>query len=88
MSTVMQIDELMTLYKDGGELGWEYEFNWMRSEHSAKVSELTLSVLQNGIREPLLIGDDGRLWDGHHRLYVAYFLGFTHVPVKYARDDT
>ncbi|MER7971040.1 hypothetical protein ABTX35_18935 [Streptomyces sp. NPDC096080] len=30
----------------------------------------------------MLIGSDGRLWDGHHRLRIAVRLGIDHVPVE------
>jgi hypothetical protein len=43
------------------------------------------AYLKAEVEQGTLIGDDGRLWDGHHRLYAAYWMGYTHVPVKYAR---
>lgn len=82
----MELEVLMTTVRDGDQVGWDIEFEDLREHHAPKIRALTLNVLQNGIREPLLIGDDGRLWDGHHRLYVAHAMGFTHVPVKYARE--
>lgn len=85
MTEHMKVADLMRGVQDGDGLTWLGEFDWLRVNHAARLRGLFLSVLQNGIREPLLIGDDGRLWDGHHRLYVAYTLGFTHVPVKHAR---
>lgn len=35
-----------------------------------------------GITMPVLIGNDGRLWDGHHRLRIAVRLGIPFVPVE------
>lgn len=30
----------------------------------------------------IVLGNDGRVWDGHHRIVAARRLGFTHVPVE------
>jgi len=87
MTDHMTVADLMRDIQDGDRITWSAEFNWLRENHAPQLRALFLSVLQNGIREPLLIGDDGRLWDGHHRLYVAHSLGFKHVPVKYARQS-
>ena len=84
---VVDLKELLATIEDGDGIGWEAEFGWLRKNHAPKVRGLALSILQNGIREPVLIGPDGRMWDGHHRVYVAYMLGFTHIPVKYARSS-
>ena len=85
MTEFMRVEELLATVKDGDEHGWETEFRILRETHGHRNRELASSILRTGIREPLLIGDDGRLWDGHHRLYAAYWMGYTHVPVKYAR---
>lgn len=33
------------------------------------------------IREPVIVGYDGYVWDGRHRVVVALFLGLNKVPV-------
>lgn len=83
----MRPQQVMRDYRPGDPHSWAKEFAWLRENHAAKLRALFGDVLRNGIREPILLGDDGRLWDGHHRLYVAHALGFTHVPVKFARPE-
>ena len=34
------------------------------------------------IEQPVCLGDDGRVWDGHHRIVAARRLGFAEVPVE------
>lgn len=46
------------------------------------LDELIRSVATEGVREPVLLGDDGRVWDGHHRIIAALIVG-TPVPVEY-----
>lgn len=44
---------------------------------------LEADIALNGIRHPVLLGDDGRVWDGHHRIAAAMRLRCP-VPVKFA----
>lgn len=83
----MDLVELFATVKDGDEHGWDVEFEYLRTNHGARIRALVGSILRTGIRKPILIGDDGRVWDGHHRLYAAHVLGFKQVPVEYARGD-
>lgn len=36
------------------------------------------------VTHPVLLGPDGRVWDGHHHLVAARHLGFAHVPIETA----
>ena len=38
----------------------------------------------NGMIEAVLLGTDMRVWDGHHRLCVAWTLEWEWVPVQFA----
>lgn len=87
MGGSVSLVELLSTVKDGDEHGWDAEFEYLRMEHGARIRSLIGSILRTGIRAPILIGDDGRVWDGHHRLYAAHVLGFKQVPVEYARSD-
>lgn len=37
---------------------------------------------QGRVEQPILLGSDGRIWDGHHRLVAARRLGFEIIPVE------
>lgn len=34
------------------------------------------------ITQPVCLGSDGRVWDGHHRIVAAMRLGFDDIPVE------
>lgn len=89
MSATMPLAEVLDQYQDGDEHGWDVEFALLRSQWPDYIASLTASIRFYGIREPILLGYDGRVWDGHHRLCVADALGLTEVPVTFtAPDDT
>lgn len=75
--------ENVLLYSDGDEHGWAVEFAHLREVHSDKLAALRADMQLNGIREPIVIGPDGRVWDGHHRLCIADELGMTTIPVRF-----
>lgn len=37
---------------------------------------------QGEVTQPICLGTDGRVWDGHHRLVAAKRLGFERVPIE------
>ena len=79
-----KLQDILDNYKDGDEHGWEIEFRFLRLEHSDRIEELSAEVLRDGMKEPVLLGSDDRVWDGHHRLCVADLLGMEYVPVEFA----
>ena len=67
--------------RTGDEHSWADEFKVLWSNDSRGMLALMNSVLKEGIREPVVIGADGRLWDGHHRLAVAIALQLGPIEV-------
>lgn len=61
---------------------WDEEFADLDTIHPEELRALHQDIATNGIKEPVLIGNDGRLWDGHHRLRIAVRLGIGYVPVQ------
>lgn len=86
MSARMNVRELLAEYRDGDEHGWETEFRnlMLNPVHASRLRDIAESAATEGIREPILLGNDGRVWEGHHRLCVAYVGGIESVPVEYA----
>lgn len=80
----MLLTDLLRDYCDGDEHGWDAEFDYLRRDHAARIGDLARDIAANGIREPITLGSDGRVWDGHHRLCVAAELGITDVPTTMA----
>jgi hypothetical protein len=50
------------------------------------LADLIAAIAVNGVATPLLLGDDGRVWDGHHRLLVARLLGIETLTVEYGHS--
>lgn len=44
--------------------------------------QLERHIYEYGIPGAILLGNDGRVWDGHHRVVAARRLGFRKVPVQ------
>lgn len=82
MTNEMPLALLLANFKDGDELGWTVEFDRLWSQDRS-MDMLATSIQETGIREPIQLGYDGRVWDGHHRLAVADRLGFETVPVEF-----
>lgn len=61
---------------------WEEEFAELFNRDTYDILALWKSVKENGILEPILLGDDGRVWDGHHRLTVANMMKLEDVPTE------
>lgn len=84
----MSLVFLMTNFEDGDQHGWKTEFDFLRSDlgHKARLDDLKESIAEVGVIEPIILGLDGRVWDGHHRICAAFDLGIEHVPVKFSEE--
>lgn len=69
-------------YTPGDGHSWDTEFEHLRAEHPEHIARLTVDIARDGQREPILLGNDGRIWDGHHRLAVLSALGSTWVKAE------
>ncbi len=78
--------DLLQDWRDGEDHGWRREFAWLARHDLPAVIRLAVSVLRDGIREPVLLGGDGRVWDGHHRIFVAWLLRLRTIPCVYAME--
>jgi len=78
----VNLKHLMETYTPGDEWSWEEEFSVLEEIDHNKLRDLESSVVAVGILNPILLGADGRIWDGHHRIYVAHKLGIGEVPVE------
>lgn len=78
----MSLRRLMRKYANGDETGWKAEFAYLEKNDSEYLSYLADCImLDGGIIVPIHLGWDKRVWDGHHRIYVAKSLGMKRVPV-------
>lgn len=86
MSHTVPLDSLLAVVRDGDEHGWQVEFDRLWETQQGYMDMLATSVQEAGIHMPILIGSDGRVWDGHHRLAVAHKLGLSEVPIEWAGE--
>jgi hypothetical protein len=86
MSHLVPLDALLAVVRDGDEHGWQVEFDQLWQTQQPYMDRLATSIQETGIHMPILIGSDGRVWDGHHRLGVAHKLGLAEVPIEWAGE--
>lgn len=70
-------------YLPGQSDTWEEEWEDIRSSSTPEVWDKLMADLdEHGIREPILLGNDGRIRDGSHRLWWAMTHDHDIVPVE------
>lgn len=60
---------------------WPEEFADLDSREPEYLERLKADIERRGIRSPVEVGDDGRLWNGHHRVRIAVLLDLEEIPV-------
>ncbi len=72
------VAEVMHRWQPGEPWSWSDEARDLWTRDLDKMQALEASIRRVGLRpalpdeEPIILGDDGRVWSGHHRLVVAY----------------
>jgi hypothetical protein len=89
--------EIMASYRPGSEdppWTWDDERQSLFEEECkccgsvGTYQKRVIQRLQGGwFGDPIKLGDDGRLWDGHHRLLAAHALRMEKVPVHYGKTE-
>lgn len=87
MSHLVPLQSFIEVIRDGDEHGWLTESIWLWQNQSDRMWHLSESIRRAGIQEPILVGNDGRVWDGHHRVCVAMYLKLTHIPVVFSGEE-
>lgn len=78
----VRLDHLLGTFTVGsGDWAWQDEYDKLYERDYQR--QLTEKIRVNGITEPILLGSDGRVWDGHHRICAAMHLGLDTVPVEF-----
>lgn len=83
MAHMVPLEALLKVVRDGDEVGWDVELGELWEARTDYLDILATSIQETGIQTPILIGSDGRVWDGHHRLAVAQKLGLSEVPIEW-----
>lgn len=95
----LPLEEIMRDYRPGSCNPTDYEWTW-EVEAADLLAAICFCCGQPGhyqlqmedhfrkvgrIDQPILLGGDLRIWDGHHRIVAAKRLGFTHLNIE--EDD-
>ena len=80
---MMSLAVLMQTYRPGSaDWSWKEEFADLRARDGEVLAWLRREMSGGKwVGEGVLLGDDGRVWDGHHRLLVSTEQGRAMVPV-------
>lgn len=85
---LMALHQLIKNYQpSSGDWGWDEEYADLHRREPDKMRRLAANVEIFGFRNPVRLGDDGRVWDGHRRICAAVRLGLYWVPVERASDQ-
>jgi hypothetical protein len=76
---------ILQVFRDGDELGWTKSLTWLWENHTDHLVKLILDISKNGMREPIVLGWDERIWDGHHRIAAALALNLEYVPMAHPK---
>ena len=82
----MPLATILTFWRPGSyDWSWAEEFDDLQN-HSATPA-IRRRVREEGIgfaddHSPVLLGNDGRVWDGHHRIVIAIDEDITHLMVE------
>lgn len=90
-STTMPLSQLLQDYRPGSEdWSWEDEAEFLWESSKLRLELLMEDIHERGVLNPVLLGPDGRVWNGHHRLVALQqlaengWIGFDYqVPVGY-----
>lgn len=66
----------------GDDWTWDDESLDLWRHDQATMRRLTDDIAANGQQTPVTVGDDGRVWDGHHRVAALDALGEQWVLVR------
>ncbi len=84
------LGDVMELWRPGSaDWSWGEEAADVVRRHGPSFADLVESVARDGVRrpgvgeEPIMLGDDGRVWSGHRRILAAVLCGVGSVPVAF-----
>jgi disulfide oxidoreductase YuzD len=83
---VALLQDVLDNYPDKSNREWDVVFRALRVEDDEKFDNLATSIQEDGIREPIILGEDGYVWDGRSRLCVADMLAMEKVPVEFSEN--
>jgi hypothetical protein len=86
MTHEVPLSSFRDVIRDGEEHGWDVEYADLWINHRERMDDLRKAIQSEGILTPILVGSDGRVWDGHHRVCVAISLGLKTIPITFGGE--
>lgn len=86
MTTLERIFAEYSPGSQGSDWTWEDEADDLLGRDLKYMAELKNDIWSNGMHTPVLLGDDGRVWDGHHRIITASHLRLKAIPTIKSSD--
>lgn len=86
----LPIAQVITFWRPGShDWTWKDEYVDLHLHHSRRLQAIRRRVIEDGFKfldhvSPILLGSDGRVWDGHHRICLAIELGEPFLNVEKA----
>lgn len=86
----MRVADIIANYRPGSRddaWTWDDEATelFTHGDMAGRTSLLLADIEANGVHDPVMLGSDGRVWDGHHRIVCALRLGIESLPVELPR---
>lgn len=84
----MPLAQVVTFWRPGSEdWSWAEEYEHIMTDQAHVTDKIRERVQKEGIIfldhvAPILLGNDGRVWDGHHRICIAIEMGIPDVMVE------
>lgn len=82
------VAQIIAFWRPGShEWSWAEEYTDLMGRHAYTTGRIRDRVKEEGIgfidhAAPVLLGTDGRVWDGHHRICIAIEQGITEMAVE------
>jgi len=67
---------------------WNSQFRYLQDPengHTEQLRKLFWDIKYSGQEEPVQVGPDSRLWDGHRRVWAIVALGLPTIKVDYVK---
>lgn len=84
-SVDLPVDFIMGMWAPGPQYHmlrtWTNVMSHLRDE--GELHLLAAEVLRHGVHDPVVLGGDGRVWDGTRRIVAAYMKGVLTVPASF-----
>lgn len=81
----MFLTHLLATYRPGSydpPWTWDDEKLDLITRETGYMTWLAMDIARNGIREPVEIHHgERRVWNGHHRIVIAWIIGLRDVPI-------